>query len=256
MGNILLHNTDSVFLGGLKGHKSPRQISDKLSELCYAHATRKFNCDVCTIKMEYDKSFKTFLSMTSKKRYAGVIDYLDGHVIDKFNMYVAGFEYKRTDSCKITRDRQYTMLKMLLQDTDVPDVHLIRDFILELKAATFSGKLTVDDILSAQRLTKEPEDYDGRQMHVMVAREMIAEGKEVWVGDKVPYFIIGLNQDKKPIPRPTYKFEGKYCESYYWNHKIFPALQRILEVVYPTMDWKSYRAAGSGEVKTGRTNLW
>ena len=60
---------------------------------------------------------------------------------------------------------------------------------------------------------------------------------------------------KKPIPKPIYKFNGKYCESYYWDNKIFPALHRILEVVYPKADWASYYM-GPGEVKMGRTNLW
>ncbi len=253
---VIYGDTDSLFVSGLRGHVAVKKVSSKLSELCSVHALNKFDCDICTIQMEYDKSFKTFIALDAKKRYAGIIDYLDGHEIKEFNMYIAGLEYKRTDGCLILKNKQYEMLKMLLDCEECPSTDDIRRFILDLKEVTFGGKLEVADISLAQKLTKELDDYDGRQMHVTVAREMIADGKEVWVGDKIPYFIIGLDNEKKPIPVPVYKFEGKYCESYYWNNKIFPGLQRILEVVYPKIDWDGYKAKGSGEVKTGRTNLW
>lgn len=252
---IIYGDTDSLFISGLQTHGQVKKLADKLSELCEAHAKRKFNCEICTIKMEYDKGFKTYLTI-AKKRYAGVLDYLDGHEIKDFNMYIAGLEYKRTDVTKIVKELQWTLLKTLLENEEAPEVEAIRATILAAKDQAFSGKLLADDISLSQKLTKEMDSYDGRQMHVLVAKEMQADGKEVWIGDKIPYFIIGLDANKKPIPKPLYKFEGKYCESYYWNNKIFPPLQRILEVVYPNIDWESYKEKGAGEVKTGRTNLW
>jgi DNA polymerase, archaea type len=252
---IIYGDTDSLFISGLQTHGQVKKLANKLSELCEAHAKRKFNCDICTIKMEYDKGFKTYLTV-AKKRYAGVLDYLDGHEIKDFNMYIAGLEYKRTDVTKIVKELQWNLLKTLLENEETPEIEAIRSTILAAKDQAFSGKLLAEDISLSQKLTKEMDSYDGRQMHVLVAKEMQADGKEVWIGDKIPYFIIGLDANKKPIPKPLYKFEGKYCESYYWNNKIFPPLQRILEVVYPNIDWESYKEKGSGEVKTGRTNLW
>ena len=254
MGNILLHNTDSLFLIGLNKHSNVMKMIDKLSQLCELHAIKKFNCDVCTIKMDYDKGFKTYLTL-AKKRYAGVLDYLDGHFITDFNMYIAGLEYKRTDVTSIVKKWQYELLKVILETDEDPAFDDIRSMILKWKSETCSGKLTADDIVISQKITKDISEYDGRQMHVMIAEEMKADGKEIWVGDKVQYFIIGIDSMKKPIPKPIYKFNGKYCESYYWDNKIFPALHRILEVVYPKADWASYYM-GSGEVKMGRTNLW
>jgi len=248
--------TDSLFIEGIKNDNHIKQICNKLNELCSSHAIRKFNCDKSTIKMEYDKGFKTFFLGSAKLRYAGVLEYLDGHFIEKFNMYVAGFEYKRTDQCVILRNKQYELLKMLLENEELPDILDIRKYILELKERVFSGGLTVEDISLAQKITKEIDEYEGRHMNVTVAKEMLQDGKAVYVGDKIPYFIIGLDSEKKPIPKPVYKFEGKYYESYYWNNKIYPALQRILDVAYPTIEWESYKAVGKGEVKIGRTNLW
>ena len=256
MGNLLLHNTDSFFFHDdyfCHGHDRMEELSKELSKVCYHLAVKKHNCKICTLKMSYDKSFKKYLILNGKKRYAGVIDYLDGHEITDFNMYIAGLEYKRTDTCKFVKEHQYELLKMIL--TDTPDAKTIRNYILKLKDMVCSGKLTLDEITFAQKLTKNVEEY-ADQIHVRVAREMIADGQGVYVGDKIPYFIIAVGSDGKPIAKPVYKFKGKYSTQYYWNNKMFPPLQRILEVVYPKVDWESYLITGGKNVSFGRTNLW
>ena len=256
MGNLLLHNTDSFFFHDeyfCQGHDRMEELSKELSKVCYHLAVKKNNCAVCTLKMSYDKSFKKYLILNGKKRYAGVIDYLDGHEIKDFNMYIAGLEYKRTDTCKFVKEHQYELLKMIL--TDTPDARTIRDYILKLKNQVCSGKLLIDDITFAQKLTKNVDEY-ADQIHVRVAREMIADGKGVYVGDKIPYFIISVDGKGKPIAKPVYKFDGKYSTQYYWNNKMFPPLQRILEVVYPKFDWESYLITGGKNVRFGRGNLW
>lgn len=256
MGNLLLHNTDSFFFHDdyfCQGHDRMEELSKELSKVCYQLAVKKNNCAVCTLKMSYDKSFKKYIILNGKKRYAGVIDYLDGHVINDFNMYIAGLEYKRTDTCKFVKEHQYEMLKMIL--TDTPDAKTIRNYILKLKDMVCSGKLSLDEITFAQKLTKNVDEY-ADQIHVRVAREMIADGQAVYVGDKIPYFIISVGSDGKPIAKPVYKFKGKYSTQYYWNNKMFPPLQRILEVVYPKIDWESYLITGGKNVSFGRSNLW
>ena len=256
MGNLLLHNTDSFFFHDdyfCQGHDRMEELSKELSKLCYHIAVKKNNCAVCTLKMSYDKGFKKYLILNGKKRYAGVIDYLDGHVINDFNMYIAGLEYKRTDTCKFVKEHQYELLKMIL--TDTPDAKTVRNYILKLKDSVCSGKLSLEEITFAQKLTKNVEEY-ADQIHVRVAREMIADGEAVYVGDKIPYFIISVGTDGKPIAKPVYKFKGKYSTQYYWNNKMFPPLQRILEVVYPKVDWEGYLITGGKNVSFGRTNLW
>lgn len=256
IGNLLLHNTDSFFFHDdyfCQGHDRMEELSKELSKVCYHLAVKKNNCAVCTLKMSYDKGFKKYLILNGKKRYAGVIDYLDGHVINDFNMYIAGLEYKRTDTCKFVKEHQYELLKMIL--TDTPDAKTIRNYILNLKNQVCSGKLALEEITFAQKLTKNVDEY-ADQIHVRVAREMIADGKAVYVGDKIPYFIISVGSDGKPIAKPVYKFQNKYSTQYYWNNKMFPPLQRIVEVVYPNIDWESYLITGGKNVTFGRSNLW
>lgn len=253
---IIYGDTDSFFFHDdyfCQGHDRMEDLSKELSKVCYHLAVKKHNCAVCTLKMSYDKGFKKYLILNGKKRYAGVIDYLDGHVINDFNMYIAGLEYKRTDTCKFVKEHQYELLKMIL--TDTPDAKTVRNYILKLKDSVCSGKLSLEEITFAQKLTKNVEEY-ADQIHVRVAREMIADGEAVYVGDKIPYFIISVGTDGKPIAKPVYKFKGKYSTQYYWNNKMFPPLQRILEVVYPKVDWEGYLITGGKNVSFGRTNLW
>ena len=51
----------------------------------------------------------------------------------------------------------------------------------------------------------------------------------------------------KPIPKPVYEYEGKFDRIFYWNHKIYPALKRILELIYPKFNWGYYDIRKSGK---------
>lgn len=255
MGNLLLHNTDSFFFTHeelCKDHNRILDLSEELSTVCFNESVKKRNCNVCTLKMSYDKSFTKYLILNGKKRYAGVIDYLDGHEYTEFKMYVAGFEYKRTDSCLYVKNKQYELLKMIL--TETPDYEFIRKYVLDMKNEVCGGKLPLSDIIFAQKITKELDSY-GKQMHARVAREMEQDGKSVYIGDKIEYYVSHLDENGDPVVKPSYKFNGQYARTYYWNNKIFPAIQRILEVVYDKIDWNNYLVSNK-KVTTHSRSLW
>jgi DNA polymerase I len=253
---ILYGDTDSVFIGGINNEKIIPILIRNISKVCKAIATKTFNCKSCTLEMDYDKGFKAII-IVRKKRYAGLLSYLDGHYLETPKMYIAGLEYKRTDNCEIVRKKQEELIRLILRD-DTPDVLEVRKFVLDLKAELFSRKIPINDLVFAQKITKPLEEYEGRQMHKITAEEMMRDGKEVWVGDKIRYFIERLDNENKPVPRPPYAYNGKYDEIYYWNNKIFPPLERILEIVYHQTDWSTYHVSPKGGKKTklGRTNLW
>lgn len=254
MGNLLLHNTDSVFLDGLK-RENVKNTTNILKKLCKLHAVKKFNCDECTLKMEYDKGFSRLI-VVSKKRYAGLITFLDGHFLEEQKMYVAGLEYKRTDWCKFARDKQYELIKWLLQP-DLPNVLDVKAWLLRQKEKIFNHEVTLEEIAKSEKITKPLEEYNGRYLNKIVALQMEADGKEVYVGDKVVYFIRSVNIKNQPNPEPDYKWDGRYAEMYYWNHMIYPALQRILEAVYKNVNWQGYNVSGTRmNQKIGRTLLW
>lgn len=252
---IVYGDTDSFFFTHdeiCKDHERILRLSDELSKVCYEESVVKRNCNVCTLKMSYDKSFTKYLILNGKKRYAGVIDYLDGHEYTEFKMYVAGFEYKRTDSCLYVKNKQYELLKMIL--TETPDYEFIRKYVLDMKNEVCGGKLPLSDIIFAQKITKELDSY-GKQMHARVAREMEQDGKSVYIGDKIEYYVSHLDENGDPVVKPSYKFNGQYARTYYWNNKIFPAIQRILEVVYDKIDWNNYLVSNK-KVTTHSRSLW
>ena len=207
--------------------------------------------------MSYDKGFKTFLIVNAKKRYAGYLDYLDGHVVNPCKLKITGFEYVRTDQCGFVKKYQKEILEWILAD-EQPTAMQIRSWILDKQSKVFSGKMPTEELMFAQKVTKPIEQYDKPLMHVKVAMQLLKDGKDFWVGDKVQYFIESLDTRQKPLPKPLYAFKGKYNEAYYWNNKIFPAFERILSVVYPKINWSEYyiKSGAGGSTKAGRSFLW
>ena len=254
---ILYGDTDSLFVDHIKSDDEVVTLLEEIKELCEKIAKEEFNADICTLEMSYDKGFKTFLIVNAKKRYAGYIDYLDGHVVNPCKLKITGFEYVRTDQCGFVKKYQKEVLEWILSD-EPPTAKEIRAWILDKQTKVFSSKLPVDELMFAQKVTKPLEQYDKPMMHTKVAEQMIKDGKDFWIGDKVQYFIESFDTRKKPLPKPLYAFKGKYNESYYWNNKIFPAFERILVVAYPSLKWDEYyiKGASSGSAKSGRSFLW
>jgi DNA polymerase elongation subunit (family B) len=217
--------------------------------------TKKANCDSSCLEMAYDKGFSKFV-ITGKKRYAGNATWLEKPVNNV--LYVAGMEFKRTDVCMFVKRKQEEFLKLILGDKDV-SIDEIRDFIDGMKRYIFSKEVVLDDIMLGQKLTKQVSDYATETMHLKVVEEMQRDNKEVWVGDKIHYFIKDVDSKTgKPVPCPSYKFEGKFAAIYYWNNKIWPAFERIVEVAYPNVKWERYQMKVNMKKISGmgRMDLW
>jgi DNA polymerase, archaea type len=255
--SIIYGDTDSLFVDHIKHDSEVVTLLKQIKNLCAKIAKEEFNADICTLEMSYDKGFKTFLIVNAKKRYAGYIDYLDGHEVNPCKLKITGFEYVRTDQCGFVKKYQKEILEWVLSD-EPPTPVQIRAWILDKQTKVFSGKLPLDELMFAQKVTKPIDQYDKPMMHTKVAEQMMKDGKDFWIGDKVPYFIESFDTRKKPLPRPLYAFKGKYNESYYWNNKIFPAFERVLVVAYPTVKWDEYyiKGASTGSAKAGRSFLW
>jgi len=255
-GHVLLHNTDSVFVEKI----TPEQI-DKiikyLAKLCEIHAKQKFNCDECTLEMAYDKGFHKFIICNAKKRYAGYLNYLDGHIIEPMKLKITGFEYVRNDVCYFVKKYQKEFLTWLLNDK-TPDLLEVRDWVINKRTDVMCGKLIADDLMFSKKITKPLSEYVTELPQVKVAKQMIKDGKDFWIGDKVQYFFLTFDSKKKPVPLPIYHYNGTYNSSYYWNNCIFPAFERILVVAFPSVKWDEYYILDknkTGSLKLGR-NLW
>lgn len=253
---IIYGDTDSVFVDKVKDTEIDKIIK-YLAKLCEIHAKQKFNCDECTLEMAYDKGFHKFIICNAKKRYAGYLNYLDGHIIDPMKLKITGFEYVRNDVCYFVKKYQKEFLTWLLNDK-TPELLEVRDWIINKRTDVMSGKLTADDLVFSKKITKPLSEYATELPQVKVAKQMIEDGKDFWVGDKVQYFFLTFDSKKKPVPLPIYHYKGTYNSSYYWNNCIFPAFERILVVAFPSVKWDEYYILDknkTGSLKVGRS-LW
>jgi DNA polymerase-2 len=248
-------DTDSAFFVLKDANKLPELISG-IKERCKNLAINQFNADISHLEVDYDKGFNKFIIL-AKKRYAGSLCYLDGRTLDGV-LYVAGLEYKRTDQCPYLKKKQKELLEILLGSKPF-SLGEAKDFINVAKRYIFQGDVSVDDITFGKKLTKDVSEYKAKTMHLKVVAEMTGDNEEVWVGDKVMYFIEGIDANGKPIPRPISKYTGKFSQVYYWNNLIYPPLMRILQVVYRDIDWSAYEVKTTGKRKNaeiGRMALW
>lgn len=254
-GNILLHNTDSMFISNDIKY-DVNALIEKLNKFCEQLALQR-NAIKGTVEFAHDKSFSKWF-ICAKKRYAGYLTFLDGKYLKEPKLYVAGLEYKRTDVCKYVKKTQEQMIRSIL-DAKEMTYSEARTFIDQCKQYIIKGDVQLEDIIIGQKLTKSKEDYETETMHLAVVEEMIKDNKEVYVGDKILYYIESIDKEGKGVPRPVYKYKNSFARVYYWNKKIYPALLRILEVVFPKVDWDSYIIGTKGTKKErffGKTDLW
>jgi len=253
---ILAGDTDSLFLS-IKDRNAIPGIVEKINAICKDKVINQFNCDVSHLSMEHDKTFKKLMILKAKKRYAGYLTYMDGKEIPS-QLYVKGLEYVRTDSSKLLKQEQKALIIKCL-DGDTSETQM-KDLIHKLRNFVLYQLNDIEMIKIAQKLTKEVEEYAVDLAHLKVVEDLRSKGIQVYVGDKIDYFIESQDREGKPIPKAARFFDGKFDRLYFWAKKLYPALERILESVFPKTDWSRYKDFGStkkmANSRQGRMDLW
>ena len=173
------------------------------------------------IRLDLDVVYNRIIFVT-KKRYCGVKD--------TGKLDVKGLEFIRSDGCRYARDMQKRIIEYLLM-VEIPTVGKVVELVDQFKKRVYRGKLALDDIVLAQSLGKKLDDYKVSPPHVRIAREMMAQGQEVYAGMKIPYFIVGSEKGQQVVAHAG-TFIGQYDADFYWRKKIYPPTQAILEVVF------------------------
>jgi DNA polymerase elongation subunit (family B) len=252
---VIYSDTDSLFLT-LKPGDDVKTLIGRLNKFCEFLSLQR-NAIKSTVEFAHDKGFSKWF-ICAKKRYAGYLTFLDGKYLKEPKLYVAGLEYKRTDVCKYVKKTQEQLIRRILDAKEMTYAE-VRTLVDQCKQYIIKGDVQLEDIIIGQKLTKSKEDYETETMHLAVVDEMIKDNKEVYVGDKILYYIESIDKEGKGIPRPVYKYKNSFARVYYWNKKIYPALFRILEVVFPKVSWDSYFIGTKGNKKEkffGKTDLW
>ena len=75
-------------------------------------------------------------------------------------------------------------------------------------------------------------------IHVRIAKQLKARGEEVHEGTRVEYVITAGSEDKlSAMPAQDPGALQSIDRQYYWEHRVFPPTQRVLESAYPEVKW-------------------
>jgi DNA polymerase I len=227
----LYGDTDSMFI------KLSKEDAEKFEGLCNKHfadyCKKNFGArkDWCNISLEYENYFDRIFFVT-KKRYAGLMKMYKGQEADYIE--VKGLEMMRSDGLEYMRRLQEDVIGKVLREEYSPEDLYV--FLKQEQEKVFSLELDGEAVTITQSVSKSPDAYKTRLAHVAIAKWLIKNGKEFYKGMKVPYIVIASKPRITAVHPSIYK-EKEYDSVYYWNKKIFPTIERIVETVYPDFGW-------------------
>jgi DNA polymerase elongation subunit (family B) len=159
---ILVHNTDSSFLEFPKDQDIvplALKLEKQLNESYPKFAKDALNADVSYFSTKFEKIYRRFYQAGKKKRYAGHLVWKEGETVDKID--VVGFEFKRSDSPKITRDTQKTFLTMILRGSTREEIQKYMTDIMNSYRT-----LPLDEIGIPGGVGKSLSDYEIADAHI------------------------------------------------------------------------------------------
>ena len=159
----------------------------------------------------------------AKKKYA--------LINEKGKIKIRGFETVRRDWCKLSRELQNDVLKLVLEKGDEKKaLEIIRKTINDIK----ERKVPRNKLIIKTQLKKPINEYVAQGPHVIAAKKMEARGIPVSQGMLIEYFIAETPPGvKKKLVRDKVKLsdeKGEYNIEYYLDRQILPAVENILEV--------------------------
>lgn len=220
------------------------------------------------VDLDFEKTFRRIV-IVSAKRYAGAyLVYKGKPALETAKPEVKGLEFKRGDTIRLAREMQSEVVHALLRPGPIPAAPEIRGIVDRYRNRVLSGDLALDDVRITQSLSKRVEEYvdrytsarcgcghdfggDGpdtaekcpscnavrskvsQPAHVRVAQLLRERGEPLGEGARVAYVIVGSAKTLEALPATDPGVLERADRSYYWERRIYPATERILEHVYP-----------------------
>ncbi len=214
---VIYSDTDSIAF--LMSKKTEKQTLDFLKRL---------NDELPGImELELEDFYKRGIWVTkrtgefgAKKKYA---------LINKDNkIKIRGFETVRRDWCRLARQVQNNVIKMILQEgNEKKALEYIIDIVKQIK----ERKIDKKQIIIRTQLKKPISEYKAISPHVIAARKM--QEKKLPIDEALIEYFIAETRDKKKLVREKVKLpdeKGEYNIEYYLNHQILPAVENIFQV--------------------------
>ena len=247
IGNMIVHNTDSVFftfnLAELDGTKiigkKALEITIDLAQEAGALATKFLKAPH---DLEYEKTFLPFC-LLSKKRYVGILHEFDPEKGKRKSM---GIVLKRRDNAPIVKDIYGGVIDILMNEQVVHKaVVWVKDCLQNM----------VDEKYSRDKLVITKSLRSNYKNPMQIAHNVLAKrigerepGNKPGPGDRIPFIYIKSSNKKalqgEKIENPKYILENNLSIDYgfYITNQIMKPLQQVLALVLEEMlDFRSKR---------------
>jgi len=154
---VIYGDTDSSFVridGGDTNDiiSKAKSIEDKLNKSYPQFAKDQLGAETSYFSTKFEKLYKRFYQGGRKKRYAGNLVWKEGEHRDDVD--IVGFEFKRSDSSKITKEVQQTVITMILRGKTKDE---IRNYMYDI-LRNFKRR-PLDDIAIPGGMSKSLNDY-------------------------------------------------------------------------------------------------
>ena len=236
IGNMIVHNTDSVFFtfnlqtpeGELIRGKKALEITIELAQQA-GHLASTFLKQ--PHDLEYEKTFMPFC-LLSKKRYVGMLYETDP---DKCKRKEMGIVLKRRDNAPIVKDIYGGIIDILMKEKNIQKA---MDFLKACLQNIVEEKYPMDKLIITKSLRsgyKKPQQI----AHKVLADRITARdpGNKPSSGDRIPFVYIH-NANKKAlqgekIETPSYIIENgiKIDYSFYITNQIMKPVQQVFALV-------------------------
>ena len=262
IGNMIVHNTDSVFF--TFNLENP-ETGDKIKGKPALEMTIEIAQDVaglCTqflkqpMELTYEKTLMPFI-LLSKKRYVGMLYETDAN---KGKMKYMGLAIKRRDSCDYLKDVYGTILNILMKPVEnQSNIQLAIDYLNEALNALVEGTVPMDKLMVTRALKS---DYKNPMQigHWVLAERIGARdpGNKPKPGDRMKYVFI-VNPNKKAlmgekIETPEYVISAGLQIDYthYITNQLMKPLQQLFGLALEPI-WEHQRKLAA--IKTYKKDM-
>ena len=258
IGNMVVHNTDSVFftfnlqdpktgenIRGKKALEVTIEIAQDVAHLCSSFLK-------APMELTYEKTLMPFV-LLSKKRYVGILYETDAN---KGKLKYMGLSLKRRDACDYLKDTYGGILNILMEQNNVERAI---EFLDKSLTDLIEGNVPMEKLMITRALRSDYKNPN--QIAHKVLADRIAErdpGNKPKPGDRIKYVFVTTNKAKalmgERIETPEFvNGEGlKIDYTHYITNQLMKPLQQLFGLAVESI-WEHQRKPGA--IKTFRKEM-
>jgi DNA polymerase elongation subunit (family B) len=261
IGNLIVHNTDSVFftfnlenpetgekIRGKPALEMTIEIAQDAAHLCTQHLK-------APMELSYEKTLMPFI-LVRKKKYVGMLYETDAN---KGKMKIMGLSVKRRDTCDYFKDVYGGVLKTLMDSNVENNIKTAIEFTERSLNELIEGRVPMDKLTITKALRS---DY--KNPHT-IAHKVLADrigkrdpGNKPKPGDRIKFVAIvnetprALMGDKIETPEFIKENKLKIDYNYYITNQLMKPLQQLFGLALEQIwEYQNKKPA----IKTFRTEL-